>query len=417
MSAAGVLEPALADLFGGPPPFALRLWDGSTTGPADGPRVVVRHRRALRRLLWQPGELGLADAWISGELDVEGDLAQALSAVRQGLAGRTVGRPSPRGWPALATAALRLGVLGPPPPGPGGRARVRGALHSRSRDRAVISHHYDLSNEFYALLLGPAMAYSCAYYTSDGQPLEEAQEAKFDLICRKLDLRPGTRLLDVGCGWGALARHAARQYGARVTAVTLSARQHAHARSLVAGAGVADLVDVRLCDYREIVPDAYDAVSCVEMGEHVGKDQYPAFAARLHALLRPGGRLLVQQMSRGAAAPGGGAFIEAYVAPDMHMRPLGQTVDLIEAAGLEVLHAEAMRPHYARTVDAWRATLTQHRDRFTTLVGRPAVRLWDLYLAGSSLAFSEGRMGVDQILARRPGDADRTVRPAERHGN
>ncbi|MEU5386471.1 class I SAM-dependent methyltransferase [Kitasatospora cineracea] len=416
-SAADVLEPVLHELFAGPPPFALRLWDGSTTGPADGPRVLVRHRRALRRLLWQPGELGLADAWISGELDVEGDLGEALSAVRQGLAGRTVGRPAPRNWPALAAAAARLGVVGPPPPRPGGRAKVRGALHSRGRDRAVISHHYDLSNEFYALLLGPAMAYSCAYYSSDDQPLQAAQEAKFDLICRKLDLRPGTRLLDVGCGWGALARHAAVHHGARVTAVTLSARQHAHARALVAEAGVADLVDVRRCDYREIAADAYDAVSCVEMGEHVGEDQYPDFAARLHALLRPGGRLLVQQMSRGAAAPGGGAFIEAYIAPDMHMRPLGQTVDLIEAAGLEVLHTEAMRPHYARTIDAWRTTLTQQRDRFDALVGRPAVRLWELYLAGSSLAFAEGRMGVDQLLARRPGDADRPVRPAEWYGN
>ncbi|MFJ4675520.1 MULTISPECIES: class I SAM-dependent methyltransferase [unclassified Kitasatospora] len=414
--AAEVLAPVLQELLGGPPPFGLRLWDGSTTGPATGPQVVVRHRRALRRLLWQPGELGLADAWISGELDVEGDLAEALSAVRRELAGRRLGRPSPGSWPALLSAAARLGAVGPPPPRPGGRARVRGALHSRGRDRAVISHHYDLSNEFYALLLGPAMAYSCAYYTSDDQSLEAAQQAKFDLICRKLDLRPGTRLLDVGCGWGALARHAAVHHGARVTAVTLSARQHAHARSLVAEAGVADLVDVRLCDYREIAADAYDAVSCVEMGEHVGRDQYPDFAARLHGLLRPGGRLLVQQMSRGAAAPGGGAFIEAYIAPDMHMRPLGQTVDLIEAAGLEVLHTEAMRPHYARTIDAWRDTLTRHQDRFTALVGRPAVRLWQLYTAGSSLAFSEGRMGVDQILARRPGGPDTTVRPAGWYG-
>ncbi|BAJ33188.1 MULTISPECIES: class I SAM-dependent methyltransferase [Kitasatospora] len=410
--AAGLLEPVLREVFAGPPPFALHLWDGSTTGPADGPRVRVRHRRALRRLLWQPGELGLADAWISGELDVDGDLGEALSAVRRALAGRVPARPAPRSWPALLSAAARLGAVGPPPPRPGGRAKVSGALHSRSRDRAVISHHYDLSNEFYALLLGPAMAYSCAYYTQDDQTLQDAQEAKFDLICRKLDLRPGTRLLDVGCGWGALARHAALHHGARVTAVTLSARQHAHARALVAEAGVADLVDVRLCDYREIPADAYDAVSCVEMGEHVGRDEYPAFAARLHGLLRPGGRLLVQQMSRGATAPGGGAFIEAYITPDMHMRPLGQTVDLIEAAGLEVLHTEAMRPHYARTIDAWRAELTRRQDRFTALVGRPTVRLWQLYLAGSSLAFAEGRMGVDQILARRPGGARETVRPA-----
>ncbi|MEW1908718.1 cyclopropane-fatty-acyl-phospholipid synthase family protein [Kitasatospora sp. NPDC085895] len=401
MTAADRLEALLTDLLG-PLPFRLRAWDGSTAGPDGTPTVVLRRRRALRRLLWQPGELGLADAYITGDLDVEGDLAEGLGTVRRALAGRGPVRPAARDLPRLLAAAARLGALGPRPAPPGGRAAVRGTLHSRGRDRAVVSHHYDLSNEFYALLLGPAMAYSCAYWTSGDESLTDAQTAKFDLVCRKLDLRPGSRLLDVGCGWGALARHAAKHYGARVTAVTLSRRQHAFASALVAEAGLADRVEVLLRDYRDLADGPYDAISCIEMGEHVGERHYPAFAGRLRGLLRPQGRLLVQQMSRGANAPGGGAFIETYIAPDMHMRPVGRTVDLLEGAGLEVRQVEAMREHYARTIDAWYDTLRERHADFTGLVGEPTVRLWQLYTAGSSLAFAEGRMGVDQILAVRP---------------
>ncbi|WP_078859920.1 class I SAM-dependent methyltransferase [Streptomyces rubellomurinus] len=202
----------LTDLLGQPLPVRIQAWEGSTAGPAEAPTVVLRNRRALRRLLWQPGEPGLADAYISGDLDVEGELRPALSQVRAALAGHGPVRPGLRDRPKLLAAAVRPGALGPRPVPPGGRARVGGAVHSRDRDRAVISHHYDLSNEFYALLLGPAMAYSCAYWTAPGDTLQSAQEAKFDLICRKLDLRPGSRLLDVGCGWGALALHAARAH-------------------------------------------------------------------------------------------------------------------------------------------------------------------------------------------------------------
>ncbi|PYC84730.1 SAM-dependent methyltransferase [Streptomyces tateyamensis] len=402
MTPATRLAALLTGLSGRPLPFHLTAWDGSTAGPADGPSVVLRNRRALRRLLWQPGELGLAEAYLSGDLEVVGELAPALSQVRAALAGLGPLRPGLRDWPGLLATAARLGALGPRPAPVGGRARVHGTLHSRARDRAVISHHYDLSNEFYALLLGPAMAYSCGYWTPKSDSLQSAQEAKFDLICRKLALHPGSRLLDVGCGWGALAVHAARHYGAQVTAVTLSQRQHAFATAAVDSAGLGDLVTVRLRDYREIADGPYDAISCVEMGEHVGDQQYPAFARRLHGLLHPQGRLLVQQMSRGSAAPGGGAFIETYIAPDMSMRPVGETVALLETAGLEVRNVEALREHYARTIDAWYENLRERRPDFTALVGEVTVRLWQLYLAGSSLAFSERRMGVDQILAVRP---------------
>ncbi|MER8104876.1 cyclopropane-fatty-acyl-phospholipid synthase family protein [Kitasatospora sp. NPDC094016] len=415
MTPATLLARLLTGMLGRPLPLRIKAWDGSTAGPAaDGavPTVVLRNRRALRRLLWQPGELGLADAWISGDLDVEGDLAPALARVRGALLGHGPIRPGPQDWPRLLGAAARLGALGPRPAPPGGRARVRGTRHSRSRDKAVISHHYDLSNEFYALLLGPAMAYSCAYWTPGSDSLKAAQEAKFDLVCRKLALHPGTRLLDVGCGWGALAIHAARHFGAQVTAVTLSQRQHAFATAAVEAAGLADRVSVLLRDYREITDGPYDAISCIEMGEHVGDREYPAFARRLHGLLHPQGRLLVQQMSRSTVAPGGGAFIETYIAPDMHMRPVGETVAVLERAGLEVRGVEALREHYARTIDAWHERLDERRHEFTALAGEATVRLWQLYLAGSSLAFAEHRMGVDQILAVRPTAAGASGAPA-----
>ncbi|MFR9799142.1 class I SAM-dependent methyltransferase [Streptomyces sp. MS06] len=405
--AAHRLAALAADALGGPLPVRLRAWDGSETGPADGPVVVVRSRRALRRLLWQPGELGLAQAYVTGELDVEGDLAQGLRAMWS--AARERGLRPPRLTPAdraraLATA-VRLGVVGPPPAAPASQARLRGALHTRARDRAAISHHYDLSNEFYALLLDDTMAYSCGYWTSEdpGARPEAAQRAKLELICRKLALRPGSRLLDIGCGWGSLTLHAAQRHEARVTAVTLSREQAAHVRDRVRERGLTDRVEVVCQDYRDIAGGAHDAVATVEMGEHVGDAEYPAFTSALHRLVRPGGRVLVQQMSRGRNAPGGGPFIEAYIAPDMHMRPLGETTGMLEEAGLEVRHVESMREHYARTIGAWHRTLEDDRESFVRLVGEETARVWRLYLVGGALAFEEGRMGVDQILAVRPG--------------
>ncbi|MGW1931705.1 class I SAM-dependent methyltransferase, partial [Streptomyces sp. NPDC001919] len=300
---------------------------------------------------------------------------------------------------------LRLGAAGPRPQRPDGRARLTGSLHSASRDRAAISHHYDLSNDFYALLLDESMAYSCAYWTRPDDPaytLADAQRDKVELICRKLGLGPGDRLLDVGCGWGSLTLHAAKEHKARVTAVTLSRAQHAFVTDRAAREGVADLVDVQLRHWRHIEGGGYDAASAVEMGEHVGDAEYPAFAAKLHDALRPEGRVLIQQMSRGAQAPGGGAFIETYIAPDMHMRPVGRTVDVLEAAGLEARSVESIREHYATTIDAWRANLERRWNEVEELVGPTTGRVWRLYLAGASIAFSERRMGVDQILAVRP---------------
>ena len=388
-------------------PVRIRAWDGSTAGPPDGPTLVIRSRRALRRLLWAPGELGLARAYVTGELDVEGDLAQGLR--RAWALART--RPAAttalsRGaWLRAAVGAARLGAIGPAPTPPESEARLTGGLHTRGRDRAAIAHHYDLSNEFYELLLDESMAYSSAYFTSAGQSLADAQRAKLDLVCRKLHLRAGMQLLDVGCGWGSLLVHAAANYGVHATGVTLSAQQRDFVAKRVADRGLGELVEVRLQDYRELdsARGRYDAVVSIEMGEHVGESQYPHYAAVLFGALRGGGRLVLQQMSRRAGtAPGGGAFIESYIAPDMHMRPMSQTVRHLEDAGFEVRHVQAMREHYVRTVHAWIETFEANRAAFVALQGEEVARVWQLYLAGGALAFEEGRMGVDQFVAVRP---------------
>jgi cyclopropane-fatty-acyl-phospholipid synthase len=401
-------------------PVRVRAWDGSEAGPAGGPTVVLRSPLALRRALWRPGELGLARAYVSGDLDVEGDLTEglrlawgAIRAAQSGRAGQS-GQPAKgrAGWgpgrwadavSASALAASRLGLLGPPPAPPESELRHSGRPHSRARDRAVIAGHYDVQPSFYRLILDPSMAYSCGYWTSDaaGYGLADAQRDKLDLIAGKLGLDRDTALLDLGCGWGSLTAHAASRRHARVTAVTLSAEQGGYTRERLRGLGLADQAEVLIQDYRDTRGGPYDAIASVEMGEHVGAGNYPAFCARLHGLLRPGGKLLIQQMSRAGNHPGGGPFIESYVAADMHMRPVGETVALLENAGLEVLGVESMRRHYVRTIRAWLDNLERKLPEAEAIIGPERARLWRLYLAGGALAFEEGRMGVDQILAAR----------------
>lgn len=408
---------ALAETaFGGPLPVRLRAWDGSEAGPAEGPVVVVRSRRALRRLLWEPGELGLAQSYVTREIDVEGDLAEGLRTIWSAAREQRL-HPPRLGVADLARAAgtaVLLGAAGPRPAAPASQARLRGGLHTKARDRAAIRHHYDLSNAFYRLLMDETMAYSCGYWAGDGPEFGalDSQHAKLELICRKLGLSAGDRLLDIGCGWGSLTLYAAERHHVRVTAVTLAGEQAAHVREQVAERGLGDLVEVVCQDYRDITGGSYDAVSSIEMGEHVGDAEYPAFTRSLHRLVRPLGRVLVQQMSRGAKAPGGGAFIEAYIAPDMHMRPLGETVGLLEGAGLEVRSVESIREHYVHTVRAWHRTLEERWDDVVALVGEETARVWRLYLVGGALAFEEGRMGVDQILSVRPSTGGGSGMPA-----
>ncbi|MGD9960008.1 class I SAM-dependent methyltransferase [Nocardioides sp.] len=422
--ASAAVAPRLADAFapftGGELPVRLIAWDGSTAGPVDAPTVELRSPEALRRLLWQPGELGAAQAYVLGELEVEGDLDASLTRVRESLTARGV-----RGLrlsPAAIAAALRtvgsLGALKLPPPPPRSQARVprglRGRLHQHARDKWAISHHYDLSNEFYALILDEAMAYSCAYFTSDdpAYTLEDAQRDKLSMVCRKVGLQPGMSFLDIGCGWGSLSLHAAEHFGAQVTGITISAEQKKFIDGRIKARGLQDRVEIRLMDYRDLVGSTgssavWDAVASLEMGEHVGESNYPTYAEVLRASVRPGGRVLIQQMSRagrrGGKHPGGGPFIESFIAPDMHMRPVGETVAHLELGGLEVRDVHALREHYVRTVEAWLERFEAHLEPLTALVGEEVVRVWRLYLVGGAMAFRDGRMGVDQILAVRPG--------------
>ena len=408
---AGVVQP----LFGGRLPIRLRAWDGSEAGPADAPAVVLSSPNALRRLVFHPGELGIAQAYVTGEIDLEGDLLDGLRRVWSTARERGTGRPDLATVVSGVRVARRLGVVGRPPAPPASQANLRGRLHSPGRDRRAISHHYDLSNDFYSLILDPQMAYSCAYWTSDdpSYTLQDAQRDKLDLVCRKLGLRPGMRMLDIGCGWGSLSLHAAEHYGVAVTGVTLSAEQRAFVAARIEERGLQDRVEVRLQDYRDVQDPAFDAITSIEMGEHVGKQNYPLFVSRIHDLLRPGGRSLVQQMSR-TSRPGGGPFIEAFIAPDMHMRPVGETVALMEEAGLEVRDVHALREHYTLTVQAWYRTFEANQDAVVALVGEEVARVWRLYLVGAALAFEEGRMGVDQILSVRPDAAGRSGMPPVR---
>ncbi len=417
-SPASRLVPFVERLLGGSLPVGLRTWDGVRAGPPDAPTVVLRNRRALRRLLYSPGELGLARAYVSGDLDVEGDLADGFRRIwaltRSGaVRGAKLG---PREWAEAFRLAVSLGVVGPPPKPPAEEARLSGKLHTLLRDKSAIAHHYDLGNAFYQLLMDESMAYSSAYWTSekDGYDLEQAQADKLELICRKLGLRPGMRLLDVGCGWGSLLVHAAKHHGVHAVGITLSAEQLQHVRGRLAQHDLEDRVEVRRQDYRELTDEPFDAVATIEMGEHVGEENYPEYTRTLYRMLKPTGRLVLQQMSRGAVAPGGGAFIERYIAPDMTMRPLSRTLRHLETAGFEIRDVHALREHYVRTVRAWEKTLESNWDDVVALIGESGARVWRLYLVGGALAFEENRMGVDQILAVRSSDEGLSALPATR---
>jgi cyclopropane-fatty-acyl-phospholipid synthase len=388
-------------------PLRIRCWDGSELqGPPGAPTLVVKSPRALRRVVYARDELGLARAYVSGELDVEGDLFRVLGlpdalATRPGL---TLDRASLR---RLLGDLAGHRVLGLPLRPPAEEVRLRGLRHSLRRDEAAISHHYDVGNDFYALLLGPSMVYSCAYFASPATPLDAAQTAKLDLVCRKLGLRPGMRLLDVGCGWGSLVCHAAATYGVRAVGVTISPEQADLARRRVAEAGLEHRVEIRLQDYREVTDGPFDAIASVGMAEHVGRAQFPTYASGLHALLSPGGRLLNHAIARG---PEAGAqhddartFLIRYVFPDGELQPLGDHVAFLEQAGFEVRDVEGLRQHYALTCRAWVANLEARWEEAVRVVSPARARVWRLYLAGSALSFERRRVGVNQILATKAG--------------
>jgi cyclopropane-fatty-acyl-phospholipid synthase len=397
----------LAGVLGGDLPVAIRAYDGSTCGPADAAAtVVVRSPDALRRMLTSPGELGLGRAYVAGDLDIEGDLF-ALLSLHDRLDGLHLSLSQ---WSALARLVGTTSWKRLPPPRE--EARLRGRRHTRERDDAAIAYHYDLSNEFYEMLLGSSMTYSCGVWSSPEVGLEAAQEAKHELVCRKLGLRPGMRLLDVGCGWGSMVMHAARDHGVHAVGVTLSREQAEHAAKRVAGAGLSDLVEIRRQDYRDVRDGPYDAISSIGMFEHVGFSQLETYFTNLFTLLRPEGRLLNHAISRppnrrGRAykrlLPSSRGFIDAYVFPDGELHEVGSVVSAIQERGFEVRHAESLREHYPLTLRAWLANLEARWDDAVALVGDARARIWRLYIAVSATRFEANAVQIHQVLADKPG--------------
>jgi cyclopropane-fatty-acyl-phospholipid synthase len=396
-TAAARLRPFFEALLGRPLPLAVELWDGSVIdGPPGRPEVVFRTPDALRRILYAPGELGFARAYVTGEIAIPGDLHGALRVIAVASPELALGW---RAWGDAARAAAALGVLGRPLPPPDEEARLRGRLHSMGRDREAIAHHYDLPGEFYELFLGPSMTYSCARFTDPDRSLEEAQEAKHELVCRKLGLGPGMRLLDVGCGWGGMLLHAATRHGVEAVGVTISRQQYDHAAARVAAAGLGGRVEVRLQDYRALAGERFDAISSIGMAEHVGRRRLPAYLGTLADLLPPHGRLLNHAISTpDGVSYGRRTFISRYVFPDGELPDVAEVVTGMQAHGLDVRDVEGLREHYALTLRRWSANLDSAWDEACRLVGVRRARVWRLYLAGAAVSFEIAEIGIHQVL-------------------
>jgi cyclopropane-fatty-acyl-phospholipid synthase len=391
------LGATIADLLGDNLPVRITCYDGTRVGASDAStQLVVRSPDALRYIVTAPGELGFARAYVAGEIEIDGDIFEALS-LRDRLPNVRLGASQ---WLAMARLLGKSGLKRPPVPPE--EARLHGRRHSRARDAAAISYHYDVSNEFYGMVLGPSMTYSCAVWPSENATLEEAQAAKYDLVCRKLGLRPGMRLLDVGCGWGGMAMHAARHYGVQAIGITLSKHQAEYAQKAAADAGV-EGVEYRVQDYRD-VDGRFDAISSIGMFEHVGLARLGEYFTHLYELLGPSGRLLNHGISQ---PPGNRArfsrrgFIDRYVFPDGELHEVGSVVSRIQQSGLEVRHVESLREHYGLTLRHWVRNLEANWDDAVAAVGAARARVWRLYMAGSALNFEAGRNQIHQVLAIR----------------
>lgn len=393
------LAALIADLLGDDPPVGFECYDGSRLGPTDaGATVVVRSPDALRRIVSAPGELGLGRAYVAGDIDVEGDIFVALGL-------RDLLPDSDISTGQVLRAARMLGLRGlarrlPPPPE---EARLRGRRHTRQRDAEAIAHHYDVSNDFYRHILGPMMTYSCAVFEQPDSTLEAAQEAKYELICRKLGLEPGMRLLDIGCGWGGMVRHAARHHGVEAVGITVSQRQVEWGKERIGEDGLADRAEVRFQDYRDVDDGPFDAVSSIGMFEHVGIEQLRTYFEQVSGLLRPGGRLLNHAISRPASdrevSPNRKGFIDRYVFPDGELHEVGTVVSAIQQVGLEARHVESLREHYAKTLRHWVANLEAHWDEAVADAGEARSRIWRLYMAASAVNFEANRTQIHQVLA------------------
>jgi cyclopropane-fatty-acyl-phospholipid synthase len=398
-------------------PIEFTGYDGSRAGALSSPvRLDVRTPLALSYLASAPGELGLARAYVAGTLDVVGDMYTALDTLPKVTLARLPN--DMRIKVVLRLLAARLWwPVGPPQQERASRSRIGrlsrlGRRHSRQRDSKAISHHYDVSNRFYEWVLGPSMAYTCAVYPTEQANLEQAQMHKFDLVARKIALRPGMRLLDVGCGWGGMVMHAAKHYGVRALGVTLSRRQAEWAQQAIADAGLSDLAEVRHQDYRDVTETEFDAISSIGLTEHVGQANVPAYFRFLYQKLRPGGRLLNHCITRpdNHQEARTGAFIDRYVFPDGELESPGELVSLMHDTGFEVRHEENLREHYAKTLAQWCANLDENWDDAVKEVGQGTARVWRLYMAGSRLGFQRNFIQLHQILGVRP-DGSRSGMP------
>jgi cyclopropane-fatty-acyl-phospholipid synthase len=417
----------VSSVFNNQLPFRVEAYDGSVAQPtipssANEITLKILSRDALTRVLTHPGELGLARAYVAGDIDIDGELDSlfelSVPPVRQLLKVDNLRS-------LLSVVGINaLRPIAPPPI----EAKQRGVLHSRSRDRQAISHHYDVSNNFYEMVLGPSMTYSCAVFRSPNDTLEEAQRRKVDLVARKLELSPSTRLLDVGSGWGAMAIHAAKEYGATVVGVTLSQEQQRYATKLAEKVGVSDLVEFRLQDFRDVHDGPFDAISSIGMSEHVGRKSLAPYTQQLFDLLRPGGRFLnhaigrpvsfdpdpdpskaseltrQMQIALGLRGPSkiGSPFMERYVFPDGELHEVGMMVSMFQAHGFEVRHLESLREHYALTLRHWVSNLDKRFDEAVEEVGEQRARVWKLYMSGSAVGFERHHLEIHQILCAKP---------------
>ena len=416
---ATAMRPVIEGSFGRKIPIRFVFWDGSTLSPPDEAVATLRFNSpdAIRRLLWMPNELGLGRAYVGGDIDLDGDLFDVVVAFRDA---KPEGGGAGRAWrvlPSAVMAAKRVGALGAPLPPPPQEARLRGWRHSLRRDASAIGHHYDVGNDFYGLVLGASMTYSCARFAQPKATLEDAQAAKHDLVCRKLGLheRAGARLLDVGCGWGSMAIHAALHYDAKVVGITISRAQAERARQRIEEAGVADRVEIRLQDYRHLSGEQFEAISSIGMSEHVGHGKLDDYFATLRSVLAPGGRLLNHAISSvGGSTLGPRSFVGRYVFPDGELIDVGNVVLSMEGAGFEVRDVESLREHYARTLRCWVANLESNWDQAVAMVGEPRAKIWRLYMAGSAIGFEDGGVALHQVLGVVPTATGNSGMPTSR---
>ncbi len=390
-------------------PVTLAFWDGSRLpSPAGEGKPTLRFRspQAFSYMLSAPGELGLSRAWVAGEIDVDGDIESVLSW-RQRFQGARLTAADKLRIGATAVRVAGAAVLRRPPR-IDAEARQQGHMHSPVRDRVAIRHHYDVSNNFYRQVLGPTMVYSCAYFDSPDDTLEAAQERKLELICRKLALAPGDRLLDIGCGWGSLIIHAAAHHGVTALGVTLSDAQAELARQRIIEAGLEDRCEVRVSDYRELHDVQFDAIASIGMYEHVGRDQLGTYVGTVKRLLRPGGAFLnhgITQLAQGP--PQRRTFINRFVFPDGELHPVTDVLTELEAGGFELRDVESLREHYTLTLRHWVRNLEAGYDGAVHEVGEARARVWRLYMSGSAAAFASGAISVFQELAIKPGGEHR----------